>query len=300
MLSALNGSVRADDRNARWLRDYVQATRVYWNDKGPVPGYDVSPGPKSVDRYYDDNAWMVLALVEASDILHDKKIFGYAEDTLKYVLSGEDSNLGGGIYWREAEKTSKNTCSNGPSAAACLAVYEKTKEPRLLQKAIQIYDWTKQNLQDPSDFLYWDAMTMNGKIGKDKWSYNTALMLRTAAELFRYTHEARYAKEATDLFTASWNHWIDPKTFAFKDEGKFAHLLFEALTIYRKDLETTSPSDSQLQSIVEHLHGLRDPASGLYPSRWDAAKPSKGPKWELIDQASAARAYFIFASINRK
>ena len=90
MLSALNGSVRADDRNARWLRDYVQATRVYWNDKGPVPGYDVSPGPKSVDRYYDDNAWMVLALVEASDILHDKKIFGYAEDTLKYVLSGED------------------------------------------------------------------------------------------------------------------------------------------------------------------------------------------------------------------
>ncbi len=47
-----------------------------------------------------------------------------------------------------------------------------------------IYAWTKKNLQDPADGLFWDNLSLDGRIGKAKFSYNTALMLRTACELY--------------------------------------------------------------------------------------------------------------------
>ena len=64
MVSALNAAAALDRRHAPELERYVRALDVYWNPAGPTPGYDVLPCPKPVDRYYDDNVWMVLALLE--------------------------------------------------------------------------------------------------------------------------------------------------------------------------------------------------------------------------------------------
>ena len=161
LISAMSAAAAKDPAWRKDLREYVEATRVYWNPAGPVAGYDVLPMPKDADRYYDDNAWMVLALVEASEVLADPKLLVYAGEALAYVLSGRDAKLGGGIYWRESPKESKNTCSNGPSAAACLAVYEKTRDPQLLSAAKELYAWTKAHLQDPADRLFWDAQRLD-------------------------------------------------------------------------------------------------------------------------------------------
>jgi hypothetical protein len=69
LLSAMNAAARHDPEWKKELARFVEATRAYWNPLGPVPGYDVLPGAKPVDRYYDDNAWMAIALVEAYDVL---------------------------------------------------------------------------------------------------------------------------------------------------------------------------------------------------------------------------------------
>jgi hypothetical protein len=226
MLPALNAAAKKDPVWKKDLREFINASRVYWNPHGPVPGFDVLPMPKPVDRYYDDNAWMVMGLVEASTVLNDPKILRDAEQTLAYVLSGKDSVLGGGIYWREQKKESKNTCSNGPSAAACLAVYERTKNPKLLAEAKEIYAWTKRHLQDPQDLLFWDGIRLDGTVDKTKWSYNTALMIVTAAGLGRITGEKRYTEEAEMMAAASERHWFRNGRLA--DEGKFAFLLLES------------------------------------------------------------------------
>ncbi len=179
MLSALNAASRHEPKYKAWLREYADASRVYWNDKPPVAGYDVLPGPKDVDRYYDDNAWMVLALVETHEILGDRKYLDWAEQALDYVLSGEDEKLGGGIYWRETEKRGKNACSNAPSAAACLAVAKYRRQKELAAKAQELLTWTQEHLQDPTDGLIWDNKNLSGRIDKTKYSYNTGLFLRS-------------------------------------------------------------------------------------------------------------------------
>jgi hypothetical protein len=237
----------------------------------------------------------VLALVETYEILGDKKYLDWAEDTLTYVLSGWDDKLGGGIYWHEPKKTSKNTCSNAPAAAACLAVAKYRRSDELKTMARKIMEWTDSNLRDPSDGLYWDSIGIaeradgTHKIEKTKWTYNTGLPLRSWSLLG--------GSPGVDLTVkSSMSHWFDSETGAAKDVGKFAHLLFEGLA-------AAKPGDEEIRKRIlgalDFLYTkVRDP-QGRYGGAWDKPFEAERKKFELIDQASAARAY-LFAYLRLK
>ena len=293
LLSALNAAAKVDSGFYPVLEQTIESTHTYWNTTGPVAGYDVHPVPKPMDRYYDDNEWMVLALVDSSKLTGNAKYLGYAKDTFTYVMSGLDSKLGGGIYWRETDKVSKNTCSNGPAAAAALALYDVTKDPSYLKPAIDIYAWTKATLRDPVDGLYWDNINVSGQIQKTKWSYNTALMLRSAAELYRITKKQSYADDALEMQKSSLARWVAPNG-SLRDDGKFVHLLLENwIRAFRLVPGVQDPTEV-IKIGLTRLHDDSRDSLGHYGNRWDE-KPNDKPysPFKLIDQASAARAFLI-------
>ena len=288
MLSALNAAAKVNPKYKSWLREYANASRVYWNDKGPVAGYDVLPAPKPVDRYYDDNAWMVLALVETYEILGDKKYLDWAEQALDYVLSGQDEKLGGGIYWKENEKNGKNACSNGPSAAACLAVAKYRRKVELVIKAEGLLRWVDQKLMDPRDGLIWDNQSLSGKIDKTKYSYNTGLYLRGWKMLESYVPLDQKGLKRT--YDSSLKFWIVPETGAAKDGGRFVHLWFEGLMKFSpKDAGTRKLMVRALEYAYEHARN----SDGRFADRWDRPIEKDRKKFGLIDQASAARAFLV-------
>lgn len=296
-LSALAAGARTNKKYKTWLREFADQMHTYWNPKPPVPGFDVLPGPKDPDRYYDDNAWMVMALCETSDVLKDKKYLTLADEALTYVLSGEDSKLGGGIYWRESAKSTKNTCSNAPSAAACIAVYRRTHNKDLLNKAVDLYAWTRKYLQDPKDSLFWDSINLKHKIDHTKWSYNTALMIRTAAQLYQETNLPEYKDQAIAMVHASETRWL--KDGKLHDGGRFAHLLLESWLIAAQAIPELAPEAAKMQAPLEFLHSDVKNAQGHYSGSWSKPHPLNQSPQELIDQASAARAYFEFGESKR-
>ncbi|MEZ0327711.1 MAG: glycoside hydrolase family 76 protein [Fimbriimonas sp.] len=302
MLSALNAAARYDDKYKPSLDEFATASHIYWNETGPVPGYDVLPSPKPVDRYYDDNAWMVMQLIETYDLLKKEKYLAWAKETLKFVLSGEDTKIGGGIYWKETDKGGKATCSSGPAAAACLAVYRHTKDSRYLVDAIRIYEWTKQKLQDPDDFLFWDAISLEGRVDTSKWSYNTALMIRAAADLHAYTKNGSYVRDLVRMQSSSAKRWLGE---SLKDEGRFAHLLMDAWLYQRYRLPVKNPKQAESDQAaftgpLTWLHENGRSEDGYYGKRFDAPPKPDQKKFALLDQASAARAYFSAANYFRK
>ena len=156
-LSALAAAATLD-RNPRRvgaLRRYADALDAYWQPDGPTGpgGYDVLPVPKPLDRYYDDNAWVVLGMMETFDVTRDRKYLRQAEKTFKYVMSAEDQKLGGGLYWREAALKSKHTCTNAPAIVCALRLYQSTRNREYLQIAQRLYEWTNANLQDTDGLL---------------------------------------------------------------------------------------------------------------------------------------------------
>lgn len=276
VLSAENALARLDKSRIPRLKAVVSMAESYWNPTGPVAGFDVNPGPPFPnDRYYDDNAWMAMALVETFEITGDRRCLDLAKRALDYCLSGMDTNLGGGIYWKETNKASKNTCSNGPTAAACLAVYRHTKDPDLVQTARDIYSWTKSHLQDPATGLLWDNVRLDGRFEKTTWSYNTALMIRAAHGLAEATGETQYRSDAKAMQIAAIVKWIKPNG-VIDDETQFAHLLFENL----------EPQSFDYRKCAGVLRESVD-SKGLFGTRWGQ---TAGAKSQMLHQASAIRA----------
>lgn len=66
-LAALVAATRGDPRRyARQLKRYADAIERYRVEANGISGYDVLPGRKPLDRYYDENAWAVRAFAGGS------------------------------------------------------------------------------------------------------------------------------------------------------------------------------------------------------------------------------------------
>ena len=125
------------------------------------------------DRFYDDNDWLAIDFCDLYALTKNKKYLEKAQTLYNYIYSGWDDVLGGGIYWCEQKKTSKNTCSNAPATVLCMKLYYLTKNNAYLEQAKKTYDWTKNSLRDPEDFVYWDNVLLDGSVDKAKYTYNS-------------------------------------------------------------------------------------------------------------------------------
>jgi hypothetical protein len=297
LLSALDAAAEYDEKLKPQLREYATAFQSYWNTTGPVAGYAVLPGQIKPDRYYDDNEWMVLALIEASKLLKDSALEGQAGAALKYVLSGQDDRLGGGLYWHENEKTSKNTCSNAPAVVGILFAKRPVVGSEDLTRAIDIYSWVYRVLHDSETGLFWDNMSLAGKLDKTFWSYNTALMIDANALLFKATGNGMYGERSRLLERQSVSHWVQPDG-AIADNAAFAHKLLESwllrIELAPGQLEQLGQEVNAKRALVLLHDRIRD-RQGHYPNRWDVPATKPLDEWQLINQASAARAFFLMA-----
>jgi uncharacterized protein YyaL (SSP411 family) len=180
-------------------------------DTGRLPaGYAsyINSAPVS-DRFYDDNVWLVIDFADAYLKSGDKSLLDKAQKTWQFVISGWDEQLGGGIYWTEQKKTSKNTCSNAPSVVAAMKLFKSTNNTEYLTTAIKIYEWTKNTLQDSIDYLYFDNIKQNKRIDKRKYSYNSGQMLQGAALLYKETKDNKYLTDALRLAESCYNSFFE-------------------------------------------------------------------------------------------
>lgn len=295
--SALVGGARLDPRTYNPLMEaFFAGLEAYWDKDAIVPGYDAYfASPSGDDKYYDDNAWMVITFAEAYALTQDRRYLYRAISVMRYVLSGWDERLGGGIYWRQ-DKTSKNTCSNGPSATAALALAAHTNTDYYAGWAKRIVEWTNRNLLAP-DGLFWDNVKLDGRIEKTQWTYNTALMLRADLGLYRFTRKQSYLEDAKRLARASERSLVNPQTGAFRDDALFSHLLVEAfLDLY----ETTGEKyllDRARSNADFAWKQVRDSSDGGFWTRW-TNRPERKPEERktLIANASTARFLWLLAA----
>jgi len=269
---------------------YTEALKSYWSFSSGIRGYDVLPRMERADRYYDDNAWMVLAFLEVYQHTRDRKFLKHAEEIMEFVLSGGDDKLGGGLYWRELEKESKNTCTNAPAITGLLMLYGLTKQEKYMEAAQRLYPWTCKNLQDPEDGLFWDHIKLNGEVDKRKFSYNSALMIRANCLIYQITKREKYLDEAKRIGHAAIRHWVKPDG-AIADGAAFGHLLLGSFVQLAR-LDKDPVWRDTVFKCVRYVHDKVRNADGRYGDRWDRPTGSSPERFKLLDEASVARAYW--------
>jgi rhamnogalacturonyl hydrolase YesR len=274
--------VLLDSKIIPGLDRYFDTTRLPFCFQSYVTSEGIS------DRFYDDNVWLAIDFAQLALVTKDPVYLRKAEMIWKFVISGWDEQLGGGIYWCEQKKGSKNTCSNAPSVVASAKLYEATKNIKYLNWAKRIYDWTKLHLQDSTDGLYYDNISLKGRIGKKKYAYNSGQMMQGAALLYKITGDKTYrsdaqriAKSALPFFTT--NIAQNGKTYrVFKQQGAWFVTVLSRGYFELYGIDNDPQYINFFKATMEYLKHYAMYDNGLFFGDWSGSKPDKY-KW-LLDQ----------------
>jgi len=261
----------------------------YWDFGRNPAAYQSYPTFAGIsDRYYDDNVWIALDFCTLFETTHQQKYLQKAIQLYEFIMSGKDDVLGGGVYWCEQKKHSKNTCSNAPTAVLCSRLYEITHEKKYLDEAIEIYDWTKQNLLDPSDNVYWDNVNLDGRISKQKYTYNTGQMIEAAVRLYQitkkknYLHDAQLSAKGAYQFFVKEQETQDGKMLFYPDSPWFNVILLRGLN----QLYAIDGNDVFIKTLEENayyaFHHTLD-ENGLFGNSW--YRKNNQPHKSLLDNA---------------
>ncbi|MDB5157823.1 MAG: glycoside hydrolase family 76 [Mucilaginibacter sp.] len=226
----------------------------YYSPAAPKPGFtDYIMALKPGERYYDDNEWIGITALDAYSRTKKQSDLALGKAMYDFIMSGHDQVLGGGIYWKEGDLSSKNTCSNGPGALVALQMYQATKNKAYLDTAIKIVKWTDAKLQTPEK-LYWDNIrTKDGGVNKGILSYNTGTPLEAYVYLYEITKDKKYLDEANAIADASLSFFYgDGK---FRDDYWFNAVLlrgYQHLLKYNKDTKYIIGFKKALDNTLQH------------------------------------------------
>ena len=250
-------------------------------------GFDGGAGHH--ERYYDDNAWIGLAAMQAFTATGEDKYLRHAERTFRMVRSGEHPE--GGLYWLEQKRDSRNTCSVAPAAQLAMQLHTATGDQRYLQFATEQTEWLNENLRMDNG-LYADNLNDNGSLDPHVYSYNQGTPLGLDVQLFRTTGDRRYLERAKQTADAALEHFgTDDRLW--KQAPVFNAIFFRNLLA----LQTAAPDPKYLKAVDDYLerawNDARDPETGLF-DQGGIGFYGSGPG-TVIDQGALSQLYAIRA-----
>jgi predicted alpha-1,6-mannanase (GH76 family) len=152
------------------------------------------------NNYYDDMAWLALALQRAENCGLDYR--NPLQALSSTILRGWDSARGA-LPWRVGALY-YNTPANGPAGIALARL-------GLLDRAAELADWIARTLSDPETGLVFDGITFApgdgaGTVNTDIYTYCQGVALGLDTELAVRTGNRRYTERAGRLVQAIVDH----------------------------------------------------------------------------------------------
>jgi len=267
----------------------------YWDDQRDPFCYQSYPlFNGESDRFYDDNDWLAIDFCDLYRLTGNRLYLEKAEALHRYIYSGWDDVLGGGIYWCEQQKVSKNTCSNGPAAVLSLKLYELTGKESYLQTAKETYAWTRNLLRDPADNVYWDNINLKEEIGKAKYTYNSGQMIQAGVLLYQITKDESYLEDARQTAAGTYTYFAVTRPTAhgekrfYKDMPWFNVILLRGLiALYEVDKDETYIRT--MKENAEYAWKYTRDENGLLGNDWTGMANRKY-RW-LLDNACMIELY---------
>lgn len=287
----LNSLTQLDPANyTAVLRSFSDELHTrYWN-----AGYRSGAG--GGDRFYDDNAHLVVSFAEAYQLTNDTVFLDRARLTHDFVMSGEDAVAGGGIYFKQNDFSSKDVISTLQGARGAAMLYNATGEQRYLDDATRLLTWAEDSIQLSTGLFSqrWN-ITTNQRDGVELVN-SAGIAISTNLDLYDATGTSAYLDEAQRIARRSLSRYFDGPTGRINDEGYWAFELVDGLVnLYLHDGNANWLE--RVNGALTWLHeNKRDPLGhyGLFWGR-EGAQIGTLNTWELNNQAAVARAYLYTA-----
>lgn len=245
------------------------------------------------NSYYDDMAWLALALERAARIagVHRRKALPKLANQFLRAWVPED---GGGIPWRKSDQFF-NAPANGP-AGIFLARYGDH-----LKRAEQMANWIDETLIDPETHLVFDGIKA-GSLVRAQYTYCQGVVLGLETELAARTDgpaRQRHAARVRRLVAAVAEHMAPAGVLAGAgggDGGLFAGVTARYLALVATTLPGSAAEDVAARDTARRIVLASAKSAWDYRQTLDGL-PVFGPFWDRDAQlptAGGKQAEFFF------
>lgn len=115
---------------------------------------------------YDDMMWWIISLARAYEITDDPKYLAHASSGFYHVWKESYDKERGGLWWN-FKHDGKMACINYPTTVGAMTLYNVTKDPDYLEKAKNVYAWSRDVFFDKekgriADNMHYHFQRQNG------------------------------------------------------------------------------------------------------------------------------------------
>jgi predicted alpha-1,6-mannanase (GH76 family) len=259
-----------------------------------IRGHHIRNNLSWTNNYYDDMAWLALALERAGRLVGVEKSHALKKLCAQFVDAWVPED-GGGIPWRKQDQFF-NAPANGP-AGIFLARYDDR-----LRRAQQMADWIDDTLIDPETHLVFDGIKA-GSMVRAQYTYCQGVVLGLEVELAVRTEDTRHAERVRRLVAA-----VDKEMAAdgvIKGAGGGDGGLFNGITArYLALVANTLPGDTADDQAARKT--ARSIVLKSAQAAWDNRQtvdglPLFGAFWEQtaeVPGAEGQQAQFVDGAVN--
>lgn len=146
---------------------------------------------------YDDMLWMIIALIKGYNVTGEQAYLDTAISGLEFVWQDAFDPAEGAIRWSWKDGgRSYMATSNYPYIIAAMMLYNITDEQQYFDRAMQIYQWTKNNLFRPATGRVADHVVGDNPPGLEDYTYNQGTCIGANILLYKATGDGAYLNDA--------------------------------------------------------------------------------------------------------
>ncbi len=150
------------------------------------------------NQFNDDIAWMCIGFARLYLLTENENYIQLAKrnfDTMWKRAYSPDV-LGGGLWWKNDQKNTKNSCIQCPASIAACLIAKGTGDDSYYEKAKELMDWEFENLFETNSGRVYDNYTTDGN--KSTWAstYNQGTFVGACTLLHEKYGDAKYLKYA--------------------------------------------------------------------------------------------------------
>jgi Glycosyl hydrolase family 76 len=295
---------------------HLRALEAYWAGARELPSYasDVIGSRFGGDRYYDDNAWVGLALVQLERLRPGRGHAQRADALFAFAADGWDARPDapspGGVFWVEQNPPSRgagltnhdrNTVSNAPNAQLGLHLAELSAaraDAGVLRyaRAHDMYAWVNVTLDAgreagaPGTGLFFDKVRGDGTVDQTLWTYNQGNMIGANVLLARRAGadaSAPYLARAEAIATKALRHYAGAY---LRQPAAFNAILFRNLLQLH-----AATADAGLRERIRGAMGVYAEAAWTgHRDRHDRFRFGRGGP-TLLDQSAMVQVFALLA-----
>jgi hypothetical protein len=305
------------------VRDRMVGLAHYWDRFTWAPAYCSSvPGffGGGGDKYYDDNAWVALALIQHHRMgFADPSTLRRAEQLWKFAQKGWDTDRharnSGGVFWVQqrtgAGLTNHDRGTGATAGYAELgfhlreltgsAAFDGDADPVARPRAVgalTMANWVARYVDqsENGEGPFSNVARPDGSIDTNLWSYNQGVMIGARVLQYRVTGDAAFLdlseRIARQTLRTFGDFSMHPPSF---NVMCFQNMLM--LSAASRDADLTASMRQAMERYADwtwdSASGARDPATNLFYFT-DGGRPARGRQpARLQDQGAMVQMYAL-------